>query len=75
MVTFCLCCNKVMQCSKTGLLVVFEITHGYAMDAFTCAGCGNSFAISTSQPFYIPIEDQRHYPQIIRVPREETSNV
>ena len=57
----CTRCSKEMSCSRTGVLVLFGTSHGYAGDEFECPTCGNKTIDTNASPGHIsPLQVEAH---------------
>ncbi|PNV83811.1 MAG: hypothetical protein C0610_16660 [Desulfobacteraceae bacterium] len=50
----CTNCRKEMVCCRTGVLVLFGTSHGYAGDEFECPECGNKTIDTNASPYQVP---------------------
>lgn len=67
----CTKCRKEMQCSRTGVLVLFGTSHGYAGDEFECKNCGNVTIDTNASPYHVPplqVEAHRNSDKLVEMP-------
>ena len=49
----CVNCKKEMTCTKTGRPLVWQNSHVYSGDEFTCADCNNIVISVSSTPYNV----------------------
>lgn len=48
----CVECKKEMICTCTGKTVVYNGSHCYGGDEFSCSNCENKIIVCSGQPYY-----------------------